>query len=105
VDFSYFDRQARRPYRRPATPPQTPCRHCGRPVLSRPRRRLCKRCYADPALRALYPYTGTLAALNDGIPDRPPGSPPRGGESNLAAGGGAGVDSGHGAPTVGPAAR
>jgi hypothetical protein len=45
----------RRPYRRPATPPDTPCRHCGRPVHSRPRRGLCRHCYADPAVRRCAP--------------------------------------------------
>jgi hypothetical protein len=67
-----------RPYRRPATPPQTPCKHCGRPVRSRPRRGLCHRCHADPAVRACYPFTGSLAGLNGRVLLSPPGSPPRG---------------------------
>jgi len=64
-----------RPYRRPATPPGTLCLACRRPVRSRPRRGLCRRCYAKPALRACYPYLGCLAGLNE---DRPGWTAPGG---------------------------
>ena len=57
-------RHVERPYRRPSTPPTAPCAACGRLVLARPRRRLCRHCYALPAVRALYPYTGSLSPLN-----------------------------------------
>lgn len=49
-----LDRNLARPYRRPATPPDTPCRACPEPVRSRPRHGLCRRCCADPAVRARF---------------------------------------------------
>lgn len=50
-------------------PEQAPCAHCGRP-RRRLARRLCERCYRDPAVRELHPPVACCWTGTQEVPDR-----------------------------------
>ncbi len=49
-------------------PYTTRCRHCGRPAQAK-RRGLCRPCYGDPAVRALYPLDRAACGRRGGHAD------------------------------------
>jgi hypothetical protein len=69
-------RVATRPHVTEGEHPMQACLNCRRDTLARPRRGLCRRCHADPAILARFPCLGDLAGRATRDPPHPTGPPP-----------------------------